>query len=357
VTKIKELYKATASVAILVVPGLLSGQVKTCSAANRPGSYTYTNSDSTQHLLGNHSWTSTGQGQCSYSSVGAPGVVPCGVTCTATSLTSSQEYGVTVWDVLSLPWVHYVTTGSSFGVAQGVGGTQCASVAAVAVRSCFLLSGCAISIGFSGSGTGIGVSAGFSTTPLWEQQMPYTMNCQSVILQGCYPGGCGSSPIIVDTDGQGFHMSPPDVLFDFDGNGKPSLYSWTAKGSTNGWLALPGANGTVDSAKELFGNADGFANGFLKLATFDSNQDGQIDVQDAVWSQLRIWIDANHNGKSEPEELHTLDEIGIKSISLAYRESRRVDQYGDLFRYLGSLNPDHGDPVNRAIYDVFLVTK
>jgi hypothetical protein len=52
--------------------------------------------------------------------------------------------------------------------------------------------------------------------------------------------------------------------------------------------------------------------------------------------------------------LHHLDEVGIHSIGLMYTESRRVDAYGNQFRYRGFLNPDKGDNVNRVIYDVIL---
>ena len=49
-----------------------------------------------------------------------------------------------------------------------------------------------------------------------------------------------------------------------------------------------------------------------------------------------------------------MDDIGIHSIGLMYKESMRVDSYGNKFRYKGSLNPDSGDDVGRVIYDVIL---
>lgn len=39
-----------------------------------------------------------------------------------------------------------------------------------------------------------------------------------------------------------------------------------------------------------------------------------------------MWIDANHNGKSESNELKTLNETGIVSISLEHSEVSFVDE-------------------------------
>jgi hypothetical protein len=101
-------------------------------------------------------------------------------------------------------------------------------------------------------------------------------------------------------------------------------------------------------------------NGFLALAVYDQpenggNGDGVIDAQDAVWPQLLVWIDTNHDGISQPGELHHLDDLGVHSISLRYVESRYTDQYGNQFRYRGWLNPVQKDSVDRRVYDVILV--
>lgn len=67
-----------------------------------------------------------------------------------------------------------------------------------------------------------------------------------------------------------------------------------------------------------------------------------------------VWIDANHDGISQPDELHRLDDLGIRAIDLRYRESRYTDAFGNQFRYRGSLTPLRADDVDRTIYDVIL---
>jgi hypothetical protein len=79
------------------------------------------------------------------------------------------------------------------------------------------------------------------------------------------------------------------------------------------------------------------------LGVFDQpekggNADGKIDFRDSIFSSLRIWVDRNHNGISEPDELHTLSSVGIESIDLHFYESRRVDEYGNQFPYRARIN-------------------
>ena len=145
--------------------------------------------------------------------------------------------------------------------------------------------------------------------------------------------------------------------------------AWTSAISQNALLALDrNADGKIDSGKELFGNytdqpASADRNGFRALAVFDrsengGNEDGIIDDHDAIWPKLRLWIDHNHDGVSQPEELYPLSDLKVYSISLKYVDMRRYDDYGNLFRYRSMINPGlHRDIlVGRFAYDVVFLT-
>lgn len=172
---------------------------------------------------------------------------------------------------------------------------------------------------------------------------------------------CTDSPIVIDLSGKGFQLTDAKngVSFDISGTGSPVQMGWTQAGVQNAFLALPGPDGLVHSGKELFGNytpqpPSDDPNGFRALAVYDTNPDGVIDNKDAVFGSLRLWVDVNHDGISQPEELHTLTEMGVTAISLKYHEDRWHDQYGNQFRYRGKVWDGTTD---KWTFDVFFVTE
>lgn len=171
-----------------------------------------------------------------------------------------------------------------------------------------------------------------------------------------------NSPLILNLGFGSYQLSGTDepVTFDMEGIGVESRMTWTARAAPMAFLVYDeNGNGKIDSGRELFGNntqladSTSAANGFHALKAFDSNGDGAIDHRDVKWSRLKLWIDANHDGRSVPAELFSLEAFGITKLGVTYTWSGRRDQYGNAFRYEAELvRNGHAE----KYYDVYFVT-
>ena len=183
----------------------------------------------------------------------------------------------------------------------------------------------------------------WSSHLLRDSQTPWDVSATFEVILGHYmtamtgfSGWKGVDPLVLDLDGDGVSLtgrSSVSPRFDVDGDGFAEKTGWV--GAHDGLLALDrNGNGTIDDVSELFGgpragggtdlDGDGIVSfdermqsGFEALGSEDSNGDGVIDASDAVFSDLRVWVDADGDAVTDAGELKTLDEVGIASISLA----------------------------------------
>ena len=182
--------------------------------------------------------------------------------------------------------------------------------------------------------------------------------------------GC-ETPIIISVRGNRLDLTDAanGVEFDLNADGIAERLSWTEAGGDDAFLVLDrNANGFIDNGAELFGNytpqpALPYPNGFKALAVYDDpaeggNGDGKISLLDAVFGDLRLWLDLNHDGVSQPNELRLVSRTPIRAFNLEYRRSRRQDEHGNLFRFIAVVEMKNrpNTPRRKFAVDVFLLT-
>ena len=369
-----------------------------CSDFNSAPFYPHGGGNSLGHLAdgGQHTFTSSIVASCTYTApAGSTGPGPCNTACKAEGTGTTDEFG-TLDGIL--PHFHVFGAANKTGQAGGAPSESCQGTSAVSVADC-LTPGCGVTVSINGGANGIGATIAFASNSIWNDQNVAQQDCPSKstspppppppppqptptpcdpdappeIRFGNKDGGAGTcaSPIIMDLTGDGFQLTSAanGVNFDIANSGTPVQIAWTAN-PNNAWLVLDrNGNGVINSGAEMFGNftsqpSSPHPNGFAALAVYDDpanggNGDGVIDARDTIFSSLRLWVDANHDGISQPGELHALPELGIFSISLDYALSERKDQYGNLFRYRARVNQGMNGPadVGKTAYDVFLVAQ
>ncbi|MBV9634003.1 MAG: DUF4214 domain-containing protein, partial [Methylobacteriaceae bacterium] len=132
-------------------------------------------------------------------------------------------------------------------------------------------------------------------------------------------GGGGSEPLVLNLSGHMVHttdLRTSSVQFDYTGSGTQSTTAWITP--DEGFLVL-------DPNKVHITNGTCLIPTFAALAAYDANGDGTLTAAEADAAGVMVWVDANGDGKGEPAELKTLDELGIASINLAARQTGTYD--------------------------------
>jgi len=175
------------------------------------------------------------------------------------------------------------------------------------------------------------------------------------------------SPIVIDLAQDGFQFGAPGegVAFDLYGTGQPIYLQWVAIGGDEAFLFRDiNGNGIADDGSELFGNGtvliDGSLapNGFVALAEFDSpllggNDDVFVTAEDAVWSELGLWLDSDADGISTSYEILSLAEIGISRLQIIPWVRNSRDDADNLLRFWAWAYVDGSLNVKYEMVDVF----
>jgi len=171
-------------------------------------------------------------------------------------------------------------------------------------------------------------------------------------VQGQPPVDPRPTCMLIDLEGDGIPLvaKPQGVLFGLDGDGGKERVGWTRAGARDGFLALDiNKNGVVDGGQELMGNRlpvsgrrlatglraliamqDGVVLGPDGRASTLPPDAGRINKDDRIHADLRVWIDANHDGLTSPGELATLDQAGISAIGTGMRGSSTIENGSEI---------------------------
>lgn len=209
----------------------------------------------------------------------------------------------------------------------------------------------------------------YGSSQLCTAGPPINPPCESL------PEGCGrpvpacrgedgcwdNCPLIVNLGQGAWRLSGVNdaVVFDIDADGKADRIGWTERGSDLAFIALDrNGNGRIDDGTELFGdhtpltNGALAGNGFAALRELDANRDGIVNASDPVWQQLSLWVDANHDGKSQANELRPIRESEVEGLGTEYQWSGRTDSHGNAFRWKSQIFKVKG---REPYYDIFFI--
>jgi len=148
-------------------------------------------------------------------------------------------------------------------------------------------------------------------------------------------------------DGVALTSAANGVEFDIDGTGKRLRVGWTTTGSDDAFLALDvNKNGVIDSARELISTRTSLPDGTVVTSANEVLRQLQglgrpapgtnlppgsatFDPGDSAFASLLVWVDQNHDGRSQPAELRSAEAARIRSIYGGFQRSSAVDANGN----------------------------
>ena len=218
---------------------------------------------------------------------------------------------------------------------------------------------------------------------LWEDAQPQGQWSPAPVvvraahgLSITYPNPSTNCALIVSTNARSSYTltsAERGVAFDVDADGDLDQVAWTEAGTDVAFLALDSdGDGRISSGRELIGDrtVPGARNGLSALTELAAHTESLSTVHSGIplFETLRLWTDANHNGKSEVDEVQPAAD-DLAAIGLGYTPHRRLDSHGNQSRYRGfvhlrtesgrnrALAPEDDRVRRRYIYEVCLVTQ
>jgi hypothetical protein len=193
------------------------------------------------------------------------------------------------------------------------------------------------------------------------------------------PTSVGSMILVpLNDEAESFTMTSIEqgVTFDIDGDGDRNQIAWPEAGTEVAILALDvDGDGRITSGQEIFGSQTlaGARNGCNALTRLFKSTgaplSGSIRHGHVFYEQLLLWVDRNHNGVSEPEELRRARDL-FTAIGLGYSGVGWRDGHGNRVRYEGwtelrtdgpdqqtAIEPEEQQPRLRHYYEVMLASR
>jgi hypothetical protein len=197
----------------------------------------------------------------------------------------------------------------------------------------------------------------------WGQQRRIAFDEQ---MRRHFPDWEGSwCPLVLSFDGRPVRFEPAsDVPFETGGSVACASTDWPTADTP--WLVRDlDSSSTIDGGHELFGTGtrmpDGTlaTSGFAALGVLDGDGDGRIAPADPSWSSLALWRDRDRDRKTEPGELLSLAEAGVRAILLEPTSEPWCDARGNCMIERSTFEwVDHEDDDRTgAIIDIHLACR
>jgi len=183
------------------------------------------------------------------------------------------------------------------------------------------------------------------------------------------------TPIVLDLNGDGIQTVniADGVSFDVNNDGFVERSAWVL--NSDGLLVRDiNGDGVINNGGELFGSGtvlpDGSkaADGYIAMRALDTNMDGLLDANDQAFGELKVWRDANGDGKTDAGELLSLNQLNVTSISLNATVGTEVNN-GNILGLMGSYTTADGkthtmgdvwfqvDESGKQVFDLAAVAK